>query len=138
MKYRKQGNYASCQLVAAINAKIFLGGTDIDKREFEELVDLTGCRHGSCIHVEKSYPILGIEYIDMDKRLNKLKWIGNNLPVEIAYRDKKKGFHSALVVKVDNDILHLVNSSQKSIKWNSIKFMHHIYNQKFRSFKRNF
>ena len=136
MKFRKQGKYASCQLVAAINAGIFLGMTDVSDELFEELVDLTLCRHGSCICVEAAYSVLGLEYVDMDKRRNKLKWIGEHLPVEIGYIDKKRGFHSALVVKVEDDVLYLINSSQEMMKWDSIEFMRHTHNQKYRGFSR--
>ncbi len=137
MKFRKQDKYASCQLIAAINARIFLGMADISDELFEKLVDLTGCRHGSCTCVEKAYPILGLEYVDMDKRRNKLKWIKENLPVEIGYIDKKRGFHSALVVRVEDDVLCLINSSQERMKWDSIEFMRHTFNQTYRGFSVN-
>ena len=133
IKYRKQ-KYSCCQLIAAINARIFLGGGNINDNKFEKLVELTGCKSGACIRIKEIYPNLKLDYIDMDKRLNKLKWIKNNLPVEISYFDEKRGFHSALIVKVKDDILHLVNSSKKTRKWKSIKFPKYTYNQRFRSF----
>jgi len=79
MKYRKQSKYSSCQLIAAINALIFLGKPDISDELFEELVDLTKCRHGGAICIEKAYPILGLTHED-NPHLDPL-WVLENLPV---------------------------------------------------------
>lgn len=54
-KYRKQKKYSSCQLITAINARIFLGKNDISDELFEELVDLVKCRHGGAIEIKKAY-----------------------------------------------------------------------------------
>ena len=79
MKYRKQSKYSSCQLIAAINALIFLGKPDISDELFEELVDLTKCRHGGAICIEKAYPVLGLTHED-NPHLDPL-WVLENLPV---------------------------------------------------------
>ena len=108
MKYRTQ-KYPSCQLIAAINARIFLGKEDIDDDLFELLVDYTKCRNGSAICVKKAYPILELFY--EDGPLNP-DWIKDNLPVVLAIRDPKLGGHAVLVVEASDDELRLVNFSE--------------------------
>jgi hypothetical protein len=98
MKYRKQSKYPSCQLIAAINARIFLGKNDISDELFEELVDLVKCRHGGAICIKEAYPILGLTYEDNPK-FDPL-WIMENLPVNLTIHDPEMGFHSILVDKV--------------------------------------
>lgn len=107
MKYRKQ-KYFSCQLIAAINARIFLGKEDIDDDLFEILVDYTKCRNGGALHVKKAYPILELYY--KDGPLNP-SWIKKNLPIQLAIRDPKLGCHDVLVDKASDDELRLVNFS---------------------------
>ncbi len=117
IKYRKQ-KYPSCQLISAINARIFLGLPDITNKLFEELVDLVLCRYGGAINIKKSYPFLGIK--DKVGRYN-YKWISKNLPIEIGYYDKKLGFHSSLIVSAKKKIFTLINSPIRRISFNELR-----------------
>ena len=132
--YRKQ-KYSSCSLIAAINAKIYLGGDDVDDSVFESLVDLTKCRYGGAIFVEKSYPILGVSFKDGPLETLELEWVRENLPVQIGHCDPKFGFHSALVVATKGKYVTLVNSSYTNTLWENIEFYPHTYNRILRSFK---
>ena len=116
-KYRKQ-KYSSCQLISAINARIFLGLSDITDKLFEKLVDLTLCRHGGAINIKKSYPILGIKYEPGDYDY---QWISKNLPVEIGYYDKKLGFHSSLIVSAKKKIFTLIDSPIRRISFAELR-----------------
>jgi len=117
-KFRKQ-KYFACQLIAAINARIFLGGEDVSDEVFEELVDLTCGRVGACINVEKAYPILGIEYTDGPVDI---EWITNNVPVQLTVLDPKNGRHAILITKVDHggleygSIFDIVNGAEKQLE----------------------
>ena len=133
MKYRKQ-KYSSCQLISAINARIYLGLSDITNDFFEYLVNLVKCRYGGAINIEKSYPLLGLSSIDGKYNY---EWIKKNLPIDIAYHDKKRGFHSALIVEVKNKVLKLINAYKEDFTFQELKKLlpKQSYNQKFRSFK---
>jgi len=51
-----------CQLVTTVNAYYHLTGKIVEQEsdEYQELVDLTGCRHGSAIDIRKAWEKLGI------------------------------------------------------------------------------
>jgi len=51
-----------CQLVTAINACYHLTGKIVEQgsETYEELVDLTGCRHGAATEIRKAWEKLGI------------------------------------------------------------------------------
>ncbi len=130
-KYRKQ-KYAACQLISAINARIFFGGDDISDELFEELVDLVCARNGSAIGVQKAYPVLGLEYTDgtMD-----YDWIKENLPVAISFYSIKWGFHSALVHEAKNDTLYVINNGpHNSLYWPALEYPPFDYQQRARTF----
>ena len=134
-KYRTQKYLSSCQLISAINARIYLGLPDVNDKLFEELVDLVLCRHGGAISIEKSYPILDIKCI-MGKY--DYIWISNNLPVEISYYDTKRGFHSSLIVSTKEGIFTLINSPVRRISFLELKkkLLKNKQNQIIKSFKR--
>lgn len=134
--YRTQ-KYCCCRLIAAINARIFLGGGDIEEELFEELADLVCCRVGAAIQVHRAYPKLGLLYEDGPLELD---WIKEHLPVELCYYDSRFGFHAVLVTEVLSDYtLMIVNGSRDTIFWHSfLKFRPPKTNKHFqtcRSFK---
>lgn len=133
IEFRKQ-KYAACQLISAINARIYLGGNDVTDDEFEKLVDIAKCRYGSALNILECYPILGLSYKDGPKKDMPLEWVKSNLPVEIAYNDSKFGFHSALIVNVEDEDISAINASWDRIKWSDIYFYPYDYNRKLRSF----
>lgn len=92
--------YSECQLISAFNAAIYLGTRKyIKNKEYEELVDLTMGRYGSCISVSKSYPILGIDYKDVTPtKKTFIKWTSNGFPVQVNVWHEKTGFHTVLMV----------------------------------------
>lgn len=114
MKYRTQ-KYCACQIITAINARIFLGRGDICNRRFEKMVDEVCARIGSAIQVHRIYPELGLEYSDGP---TSLEWIRMNLPVELSIYSTRWGFHSVLVHKVHHDKLHVLNNGpHNSLYW---------------------
>lgn len=141
MNYRKQ-KYSACQLIAAINARIFFGGGDISESLFESLVDIVRCRYGGALQVRKAYNILGLEIEDGPIRVT---WIERNLPVELTIHSPHYGFHSVLVEKISYTaglasvpVFHLINNDpDDKVTWvdlhNMIPKWEH--NQRCRSFK---
>ena len=99
----KNQTAGDCQLVTAVNAYYFLTGKQWCKAksdEYERLVDLTACRHGSAIHIEKAWNELGIEIVwegniwfNVEEILKKRR-----LPVEWNIWAWGYGFHSTLIV----------------------------------------
>jgi len=119
--------YMCCQMITAINARIFLGGEpEIDPRYdeddlirppdfgswmFENLVDITKCRYGSCLCVERAWRHLRLA--GQAGPWWSLEWIRHRLvegrPVAVSGLHPKVGGHSALAVGADWDRLLLVN-----------------------------
>ena len=117
MAFRSQ-RYCACQLIAAINARIFLGGKDIAEEDFERLVDETCGRIGSCIGVEKAYSELGLSF---KCGPTSLRWIKRHLPVEIGIRDPKYGFHAVLITAVRGRQVRLINGWKRWVSWKTIR-----------------
>jgi len=114
LRYRTQ-KYCCCRLVAAINARIFLGGGDIEEELFEELADLVCCKSGSAIQVYKAYPQLGIVHEDGPLELDRIK---KHLPVEVSYYDPDFGHHSVLVVSVLYGFnMKIINGFSETLSW---------------------
>jgi len=134
MNYRKQ-KYSACQLISAINARIYLGENDVADDEFERLVDIAKCRYGSAINIIECHPILGLYSINGPLKNMPLEWVKNHLPVEIGYSDPKFGFHSALIIGAEGDEVLGINASWDKIKWADIYFYPHDYNRTLRSFE---
>jgi len=121
MKFRSQ-KYAACQLISAINARIFLGGKDISNELFEWLVNLVCARYGGALGVEKAYPYLGLGCHNGPTGPMDLNWIKKNLPVELGIYSTKWGRHSILVHKVNGDILHVTNNwRHNSLHWSTYR-----------------
>ena len=131
--YRQQ-KYSCCQLIAAINARIFLGGGDITDGEFEHLAGLVCCKNGAAIRVHNAYSLLGLEHEDHEPEL---PWIATHLPASIGYYDPKFGFHDALVVGVEGETVVLVNAAWDRIAWGEIDLYKgpHFSMRKSRTFK---
>jgi len=99
-KYINQNKYSECQLITALNAYYCLTGKVYckqDSREYEDLVDLVGARHGAAICVEKAYKILGIEIVWQGIDLSDF---GDSIPLPVEYSvwSNGYGFHSTLIV----------------------------------------
>ena len=103
-----QSRYPCCQLVAAINARI-IQGSSFSEDEFEELVDMAGCRNGSALKtgMEIGFERLGITCVD---GLFELEWIRDNLPIEINISDiETYDQHVVLIVGVAGNMLFVHN-----------------------------
>ncbi|MHA2280027.1 MAG: hypothetical protein ACXAC5_04005 [Promethearchaeota archaeon] len=109
--------YACCQLLTAINARVFLTGEppiiEYPSQEFETLVDLTLCRHGAALRVDKAYKILKI-HTQRGPRYADIEWIKRCIyhegrPVELSVRSPEYGIHSVLAIGVEDNAVQLVN-----------------------------
>ena len=100
-KYHNKNKYSECQLITALNACYYLTGRYVSQssKEYEELVDLCGVRHGSAVNIEKAWKRLNIEVKNV--YLSSLSWWEENnppLPLEIMIWHKAHGYHSVLAV----------------------------------------
>jgi len=107
----------SCVLDAAINAKIWYTDIGITSNEFENLVDKTGCRHGSVIDINPALEFLGLKIVE---GIWDLDWVKNHLPVAVGIIDPKYYNHLVLIEKVENNILYLINSSFEFLTWEEL------------------
>jgi hypothetical protein len=94
MDYRPQTKYPDCQLLAAINARMVLTGTDVTEEEYERLVDLSGSREEGAQEVHGAYEALGVDFYDLPVCLDNLV---ENLPIELWIRRNPKSLHAILV-----------------------------------------
>src|ERR1700738_4680186 len=120
--YRQQSTYSSCALDVAINARIFLGGSDVSEEEYESLVDLVRCRYGAALQLHLAYPLLGLIAEDGPVNPPSLDWASGRLPVEIGYHDPVKGLHSALVVGVEGGVVALVGAFRDRLEWGEVEW----------------
>jgi len=100
MKWMAQNQYASCQLVAATNAALYYKLIQKPtKVEWERLVDLTLCRYGSCLAVEKAHKEFGLLAVDIPQNLDSIRrQVVKKRPVEVGVWLERVGFHAVLVV----------------------------------------
>jgi hypothetical protein len=101
VRWQTQGEYSSCQLVAATNAALYLGTMKRrpSKKRWERLVDLTLCRAGSCLAVSEAHKAFGIEEVEIPKTLRAVRYhVVRMRPVETGIWLPWTGFHSILVV----------------------------------------
>jgi len=93
-------HYADCQLVTAINAYYYLTSKIIkqDSDKYRELAKLSGCIHGSCINITKSYDRLGICVDKEFEWYNMHEYLKSNCFMEVTVWHKKYGFHSVSIV----------------------------------------
>ena len=132
--FRKQTKYSSCQLIAAINARIILGGQDVTEVEYEALVDLVKCRHGAAIETHKAWEYLGLKVENGPVETMDLEWVRTHLPVEIGIYDPKYGFHSVLVVEVIGKNLRLINAWKEWANFQELEFPPFDYQRTYRAF----
>ena len=103
IRYQKSQLYFECQLVSALNASYMLGESFIPKgsKEYERLVDFTCGRNGSCIGINKIYPYLRLEHVDIKPEWDNIKlMVDNGFPVAMSVNTPKTGNHSVCVVDV--------------------------------------
>jgi hypothetical protein len=105
--------YACCALLSAVNARRFLDGTpcvELGTEAFEALVDLTGCRHGSCISVEKAHRLFGVSCQLGPHDPEWIMWrLSEGRPVELTVFSPDWGLHSVLCVGATHEDAYLVN-----------------------------
>jgi len=135
--YIKTVKYPCCQLVTLFNVCRFFGMKHpaLYTPEFEELVDLVGCRHGSALFIEKAAVRLGL--VIKEGELS-YQWIKNHLPVSLAVHDPKYGFHNILIVKAYRYRLQVCSFSPgRDILWSELKTYcpTQDHNQKVRSLR---
>lgn len=104
LHHNKRG-YGDCQLITALNACYYITGKQYcaqDSEEYEKLVNITGCRHGAAINIERAHKRLGIEVIWSGNSIFDLMEILNvkriPLPLEWNVWSWGYGFHSTLIV----------------------------------------
>ena len=104
-RYMLQGSNkgSSCGLISLINCCKYLGlptpkfGSD----EWERLVDVIGCRHGSAISVDDAATELGLKRKEI--RVGP-KTIAKNLPVIIIMANPHRGMYLHSVAVVGGDV----------------------------------
>lgn len=87
-----------CHLVAVVNAYSYLTGKLISEQEYEEFVDLSGCRYGTVIKIEPVLDRLGMRVEEQNDLLCGLKDIEKSLPLQIVVWHPRYGFHGVLVI----------------------------------------
>lgn len=135
--YINSQKYSECQLVAAINAAIYLSELPVLSHsvEYERLVDLVSARHGGAINIELAHKYLRIIPEEIDITLENVKKylntsitnIGN--PIEVGLQHKNIGLHSVLIIDYRRDpgskvrILNLVEYTDSDwwITWRKFK-----------------
>jgi hypothetical protein len=123
--------YPSCRLLTAVNARRFLDGQTVCEPgtpEWEVLVDIAGCRHGSALRsrmpkiwrILKLHTLLGPHARD---------WITDRVaegrPVDVSTFTPDFGHHSVLVIGVDPNLGPLVVNWEKErrisrVPWDEI------------------
>ena len=102
-RYINKQKYSECQVVAAINASVFLGKhyIDSDSSMYECLVDMSSARYGAAISMKAVYELLGIvPHVYSGKKT--FSWIKKKVdekfPIELVVWHRHTGFHSVLVI----------------------------------------
>lgn len=122
MEYILQGDCSGggcCVPIAMVNALVWWGrphprpGTP----EWELLVDVALCRHGSAIRVDEVADFLGL--IVMREREEDLLRPDGPLPLSVSVHDPKYGFHRILVTQRfhGTNRLKVVNYCGKDAHW---------------------
>lgn len=123
--------YPCCQLLTAINARVFLTGEPPIARypspEFEALIDIVMCRVGSALRADKAHRILKLS---TELGPHHPEWISRRVlferrPVEVSVFSPRWGLHSCLAVGASSNYLCLVNWDSKeivsSVPWGKIE-----------------
>lgn len=106
IRQTKKNGFFCCQIITSLNALVYHGYNvpRLNSKEWKMLTYLGNCRHGSVIGRNTVDKYLGIESVQI-----KANEIPTNLPVEIQFFSPLIGFHSSLVVHVNDDTWTLVN-----------------------------
>jgi hypothetical protein len=118
VRYRQQTRYPCCALVAAINARIHLGGPDVSDDEFERLVDLAACRHGAAIHISDAWTALGIapRYLPMPHDAFPHEAVAaavrSGHPVSVSIWHEAYGLHCVVCVHCDETGWTVLNTER--------------------------
>ena len=115
--YNKNQAGDDCAIVSLLNASKYLHGKDLilpGTKEYEEILDLTGCRAGAACAPEKAHPILKIE--------EKKQYDGwyvidfTDLPLALNIWHSHYGFHSTLVIDYckRNKAVQMLNFRQET------------------------
>lgn len=101
MKLLETQKYAECQLVAVINAAIYLGEPAVDPKsdEYERLVDLVGARHGSAISIRFAVHHLRLIQHEIEPLTEDAirQHTGIGRPVQVGIQHPIVGFHAVLI-----------------------------------------
>lgn len=101
--YINKQKYNECQLVAALNAAVFLGKTPIlqDSQRYECLVDMARARYGSALRMNWVYEDLFLVEHHYSGKIT-FSWvkriIEKGFPIEFAIYHPNVGYHSVLVI----------------------------------------
>ncbi len=102
-----------CELVAVANAYRYFTGTQVEDELYDELVDKTGCRHGSVINIDPAYQALDIKvkrwwpsWSDFATECweTENQALVDNLPLAITVRHPKYGSHYVLAVEYNKEV----------------------------------
>jgi hypothetical protein len=111
-----------CQLISAINARVFWGGDKIepDSEEFERLTDVAGCRLGAALPdgMRAVHDSLDLYEIEGEPTF---EWVRNHLPVEMSVWHVEYGYHSILIVGVKGDRIYFTNYFDGSMYWHNFE-----------------
>ena len=140
-KWRKN-KHCCCQLVTAINARIYLGMENISDNSFEKLSELVSCKNGAAIGVQRTYKSLGLDFKTFKNGIPGFAWFVENLPIGVIYKDYKYGLHSALIIDVKKQdqlkTLEFVGADRQYMSWGEFcdRLPWHNHQLKFVSFKK--
>lgn len=131
--YINSQKYSECQLVAAINASIFLNELPVlqNSIEYERLVDLVCARIGAAISIRYAHEYLRIICYELGVITLNLtkKYLDDKKPIEVGVWHERVGFHSVLIIaykKTENYSVQVLNFKQVTdsegwIEWKIFK-----------------
>lgn len=120
-----------CQLVTAFNAWSFLhmkpSPIQPGTGDMEQFIELVGCRYGSVISPRRAWRCLRIA---AEEGPQEPEWIYNRLaegrPVELSAFHPKRGYHSALIIKMTRRAtIQVVNWGKEAVvqtvRWSKLR-----------------
>ena len=121
-KYINNQFYCECQLIAIWNAAKFYGfeTPEPETRQYKTICKESRCLYGGCIDVDKEKERLNIS---STRGLYSFKWVKYHLPVHFRVFCHR-GYHSVLVVEVDNKDVILANYARNRLhrmSWKQLK-----------------
>ncbi len=122
---------ACCQLVTAFNAWSFLhmkpSPIQPGSEDMMQFVELVGCQYGSAIFPQRAWRCLRIT---VQEGPQQPEWIYNRLaegrPVELSTFHPKRGYHSALIIKITRRAtIRVVNwgkeEAVQTVRWSKLR-----------------